>query len=175
MRKEVINYKLGVISLIAFLTYNLSFLIHNYCYADSISSSGLIKNARQYDGQAVVYEGEVIGEVMPRGEFAWVNINDGDNAIGVWAKQELIKDIVYAGSFKYAGDWVAVEGIFHNACAEHGGDLDIHGEKITKIRSGEPLIHLVPEYKKNLAIYLLGALGCLSLILLIRRRRPSRK
>ncbi|MGD9014947.1 MAG: DNA-binding protein, partial [Candidatus Omnitrophota bacterium] len=50
------------------------------CYAEPVSSTELIENAKSYDGQQVVYEGEVIGEVMHRRDGVWVNINDGDNS-----------------------------------------------------------------------------------------------
>ena len=51
--------------------------------ASSESGQALIENAGSFDGKTVTFRGEVIG-VMPRGDFAWVNILDGDYAIGVW-------------------------------------------------------------------------------------------
>jgi len=30
---------------------------------------------------------------MVRGDFAWVNVNDGENAIGVWLSKELAGEI----------------------------------------------------------------------------------
>ena len=43
---------------------------------------------------------------MVRGEYAWINVNDEKNAIGIWIKKELIKDILYTGSYKAKGDLV---------------------------------------------------------------------
>ena len=57
----------------------------------------------------IVYAGEVIGDVMVRGDFVWVNINDGENAIGVWLDKELAREIQFTGSYHdqrgLAGDY----------------------------------------------------------------------
>ena len=73
---------------------------------------------------------------MKRGDFSWVNINDGKDALGVWARNDLLKDLVYTGNYKCKEDWVEVTGVFHRACLEHGGDLDIHADSLRKISSG---------------------------------------
>ncbi|MDP2927900.1 MAG: DNA-binding protein, partial [Candidatus Omnitrophota bacterium] len=69
------------------LTLIILFLVfgpQTAAFSQSLSSSELINNAKEYDGKLIVYSGEVIGDVMLRGEFAWVNINDGQNALGAW-------------------------------------------------------------------------------------------
>ena len=52
--------------------------------AQKISINDLINNTTAYDMQTVTVEGEAIGEALERGDHAWVNINDGSNAIGIW-------------------------------------------------------------------------------------------
>ena len=133
-------------------------------YAQSISSTELINNAKEYDGKTVVYEGEVIGDIMVRGEFAWINVNDGQNAIGIWLDKNLPADILYTGSYKFKGDWVEVTGVFQRACLEHGGDLDIHAQTIRKIRQGRQILERLNTSKRNLGLVLLGVL-CLVWIL----------
>lgn len=167
------NNKEKIFFIICHLSSVICFLF-SVCHAQSISSNELINNAREYDGKAVVYQGEVIGDVMDRGEFAWVNLQDGTNAIGIWSVKSLIKDIVYSGSYKSTGDIIEVEGVFHNRCLEHGGDLDIHAQIIRKIKSGRLIEHKVDIYKRNTAFSLLGAL-CLILILIQLQRRLIRK
>lgn len=135
-----------------------------FCNAESVSSDELINNARQYNAMPVVYAGEVIGDIMKRGEYAWINVNDGKNAIGVWAEASLIKDIVYAGSYRASGDRVEVVGRFNRACPEHGGDLDIHASEIKKNASGGLTAEAPDLGKRNVAILLLGTL-CLAWIL----------
>jgi hypothetical protein len=124
------------------------------CYAQSISSAELINNAKNYNGNTVVYKGEVIGDIMLRGEYAWINVNDGKNAIGIWVKKELIKDILYAGSYKAKGDLVEITGKFNRSCVEHGGDLDIHAQSLTKISSGSKIPHLINKKQMNLILAL---------------------
>ncbi len=140
------------------------FFLPFYCYAQSVSSTELINNARLYDGKVVTYEGEVIGDIMARGEHAWINVNDGQNAIGIWVDKNLAKDILYTGSHKFKGDWIEVAGIFHRACLEHGGDLDIHAQAIRKVRQGREIIERLNINKRNLVFVLLGVL-CLVWIL----------
>ena len=101
-----------------------------------VGSNELIDNAIDYDKKEIVYSGEVIGDVMKRGKNCWINISDGDNAIGIWADGSLAKNIEYVGSYKYTGDEVKVTGIFNKACPEHGGDLDIHAQKIEITNKG---------------------------------------
>jgi len=108
------------------------------CYAQDISSTELIKEARQYDGNTVTYRGEVVGDIMIRGDYAWLNVNDGSNAIGIWIKKKMLRGIIYTGDYKAKGDIIEVSGIFHRSCPEHGGDLDLHARLLTKVVSGEP-------------------------------------
>ena len=74
----------------AILIFNIGILIYNCC-AQSLSSQELINHAKQYDGQMVVYSGEAVGDLMRRGEFCWLNLNDGQNAVGVWLALAMAK------------------------------------------------------------------------------------
>jgi len=146
------------------------FLLPLICYAQSISSTELINNAKQHDGKTVTYEGEVIGDVMVRGNYAWINVNDSQNAIGIWTDKNLAKNILYAGSYKSKGDWIEITGVFQRACLEHGGDLDIHAQAIRKVRQGREIIERLNIGKRNLVFVLLGAL-CLVWILKQLKRK----
>jgi len=103
--------------------------------ASSESGQALIENAGSFDSKAVTFRGEVIG-VMMRGDFAWVNIIDNGYAIGVWCRAENAKKVSFVGDYSHVGDTVEVAGTFHMACAEHGGDLDIHAENFTIVALG---------------------------------------
>jgi len=145
-----------------FLVLSFSFtffaLRFTLCMAQSISSTELIENAALYDGKTVVYEGEVIGDIMVRGKFAWINVNDGQNALGIWVHASLLNDIAFSGSYKSIGDGVEITGIFHRACPEHGGDLDIHAQAMRKAGSGRAIQQRLNPGKRNLAVFLLGVL-----------------
>lgn len=147
-----------------FLVLIFAFCILNFnCYAEAISSTELIQNAREYDGQKITYEGEAVGEVMRRKDGAWVNVYDGENAIGVWLPLSLVSSIEYAGSHKAQGDIIEVKGKFNNACLVHGGDLDIHAVSITKIKPGwEKQEYIIPA-KRDIVI-ILSIILCLLLI-----------
>jgi len=142
--------------------------------AEAVSSDELISRAKDYDGKAVLYEGEVIGDVMVRGDYAWINVNDGISALGIWLPKALAQSIRYTGSYKSKGDRVRVRGVFRRACPEHGGDLDIHADTLNQIRYGEVVKERVDVVKVNNALALAGVL-CLTLILMQLRRRQARK
>ena len=161
--KRAISYQLSATSLL--------FFCGTACYAQHISSTELINNAKEYDGKNVVYAGEVIGDVMVRGDFAWVNINDGENAVGVWLNKELAKEIQFTGSYHAKGDRLEIAGVFQRGCIQHGGDMDIHAQEIRKINPGKLVQEELDKGKRNLTFILLGIL-CLALIFV--RRRASR-
>jgi hypothetical protein len=131
-------------------------LIVRIAYAQPISSTDLINNSKQYDGKVVDYRGEVIGDIMMRGQHAWININDGQNAIGIWAAGILIKEITYKGNYSFHGDVVEITGIFHRSCPEHGGDLDIHAQTMRKVISGGQNFENPDFNKIRTAFILLG-------------------
>ena len=140
------------------------------CFGQSVSSAELINNAKSYDGKIVSYEGEVIGDVMKRGENAWINVNDGTNAVGVWIKASFIKDINYTGSYKSSGDRVEVVGVFNRSCIEHGGDLDIHAQSLRKINSGRLKAQRLNPDKRSEVFILLGVLISVWILSLLKRK-----
>ena len=133
-------------------------------YAAEVKSQELIDNAKKYDGVLITYTGEAIGDIMVRGNYAWVNINDGDNAIGVWVPSSEAKKISFTGSYKYNGDKIRVTGIFHRACKDHGGDLDIHSNSLQVIVKGSKKVQPVSNTKKAGAAALLLLSGVLMMI-----------
>ncbi|MFA5388701.1 MAG: DNA-binding protein [Candidatus Omnitrophota bacterium] len=144
-------------------------LLVTSCYAEeSVSSADLINNAKEYDGKEIVYQGEVIGDVMARKEFAWINVNDGANAIGIWLAKDLVKVIAYTGSYKSRGDIVEIKGIFHRSCIEHGGDLDIHAAELRKAKEGALMEEKFDNHKRNIALILFGILGLITLSSLLK-------
>ncbi len=113
-------------------------LLANSAAGNNVASDDLINNSKDFDKKEVVYSGEVIGDIMKRDEYAWINVSDGANAIGVWVRSEEVGKIKFTGKYNYTGDIIKVEGIFNRACSEHGGDLDIHANKIEVIKQGHP-------------------------------------
>ncbi len=161
--KRAIRHLLSVAGLICFCAAA--------CYAQPISSTELINNAKDHDGKSVVYAGEVIGDVMARGDFAWVNVNDGENAIGIWLNKELAGEIQFAGSYHAKGDRLEIAGIFNRGCIQHGGDMDIHAQTVRTINPGGPVREEFDTGKRNFTFILLGVLA----LVLIFARQPRRK
>jgi hypothetical protein len=159
--------KVWSIFLVLFIVHSLWFMV---CWAQPLSSTDLINNAKLYNGKTVVYEGEVIGDVMVRGEYAWINVNDGKNALGVWINKSLVKDILYTGSYKSKGDWVEITGAFQNVCLQHGGDLDIHAQAMRKLASGRPIHEKLNPSKLNMVIVLSLVWGGIWILTPFRRK-----
>lgn len=136
----------------------------------TVSSTELIEHARDFDGKEVTYQGEVIGEVMNRGDHSWVNLNDGENAVGIWLDNNFLGLISFYGSYQARGDWLEVRGIFNRACRMHGADLDIHAMYVKKLREGRAIDNRLVPAKQKLAIILSGVLLCLLIGQLLSRK-----
>ena len=158
------NFKLVLIAFFLVFSFRLA------VFAQTLSSSELINNAKQYDGKIVTYSGEVIGDVMLRGEFAWANINDGQNALGIWMDALLAKEIKFTGNYKTRGDNFEITGVFHRACLEHGGDLDIHTQSLRKLSNGRMVKENLNFDKVSLIFILLGALFFIWILTLFKHK-----
>ncbi|MFH1847949.1 MAG: DNA-binding protein [Candidatus Omnitrophota bacterium] len=144
-------------------------------FAGPVSSDALIGSPRKYDMEVVEYRGEIIGDIMTRGDHAWLSVSDGNNAIGVWTKKELLKDIKFAGDYKKKGDIVTVKGVFHRACVEHGGDLDIHALSMDLAKRGYFIPRPVQAEKVFYSAVFSAVTLCLALLCLIKSVRTARK
>ncbi|MBU4141103.1 MAG: DNA-binding protein [Candidatus Omnitrophica bacterium] len=140
--------------------------------APAVSSEELFKEAEKYDGETVIYKGEVIGDIMVREGFAWLNVRDKSDAIGVFCPKDMAGGIKYKGGYGFTGDTVSVWGVFHRSCPEHGGDTDIHAEKIIIIQEGQAIYHPLEAGKVKASIILPAiALGLAIIYLIVRRFR----
>jgi hypothetical protein len=145
-------------------------------HGENVGSNELIEQAKDFDGQEIVYSGEVIGDILDAGDHVWLNVSDGSNAIGVWTDRNLASDIQIPGRYGQHGDTVQVTGVFYRACPEHGGDFDIHAKSVTLVQSGYPVSHDVTEWKVWLAVLLtVGAAGCMVFVLSRANWRTRRR
>jgi hypothetical protein len=157
---KFITLLLAIISLLS---------IGNYLYAQSISGNELVDNAHFYDKRTIQFQGEVIGDIMFRKNHAWINVNDGSKAIGVWGDSRLMKNIEFCGSYRHIGDTVKVIGVFNRSCPQHGGDLDIHASEISIIEKGYEVDNPVNPNKIWIAFILfLGIVVVVSIPQLIK-------
>ncbi|HNQ49981.1 MAG TPA: DNA-binding protein [Candidatus Omnitrophota bacterium] len=141
------------------------------CAAQTVSSEELIARPKDFDGTAVVFRGEVIGDIMIRGGYAWINVHDGKAAIGVWAAAAMARGIAHAGNFRHSGDIVEIEGTFNRACVEHGGDMDIHAQVMKVASPGAPRMTCsLNKVKKDWVIKLLGVVAIVWILTLLKTR-----
>ncbi len=127
------------------------------CSAENIGSrtaAELIENGKLLDGSEVSMTVEMIGDVMSRGEFAWVNGLDSTGAMGFWIPSDQASKVKVLGNGKFKGDTVRISGIFHRACQEHGGDMDIHVSYLAIIKPGYSFTRKIPDEKIRWSVLL---------------------
>jgi len=129
-------------------------IISANCYAVVWSSNELIEKAKELNGRKLNYRGELVTAILNRGEYSWINLNDGSNAIGVWSKSSLLSGVKFAGDYKNRGDMIEVNGTFNRACSIHNGELDIHAETIKIVKKGHRIIRGIDINRINSAIAL---------------------
>ena len=164
----------GGIMFTAFILYTLHFT-HYTVLAQTTPSTELITWAKHYDGKTVQFEGEVIGEIMIRGQYAWINLNDGLNAIGVWVDRTLLNAQLIAGSYKSKGAWIEVRGIFSRTCLQHSGDLDIHAQSLTVKQDGYVIPEKAELQKGSFALGALLVLGVIWLLTFVGAKPAGKK
>ena len=133
-----------------------------------VTSTDLIEKAKEYDGQTVTYKGEIIGDIMNRGEYAWINISDGSNAIGIYVLSSSLDGITMAGNYGSKGDVVTVTGVYHRACADHGGDLDIHASTIALLEKGG-IIDEPHDLTKEIIATVLFVAACIATVFVAKK------
>jgi hypothetical protein len=141
------------------------------------TSGQLVEKPKDYNGKTVTFTGESIGEVMVRGDYAWIHLNDDaymelnveegaklggyNSGIAVWIPSSLTVPIDTYGDYKHEGSIVQVSGTFNAACKEHGGDLDIHATTLSVIRPGHVVADPIAPWKAALAVGLAALAGAL--------------
>lgn len=134
------------------------------------SSADLVEQPKEFDGQDVTFAGEAIGEAMVRGDMAWLHINDDayylqnveegaqlggyNTGMAIWLPADLAGQIAYFGDYEHEGDIVEVDGVFNAACAEHGGDMDIHASALSVVDQGHEVVDEVKPQKVVWAVVL---------------------
>lgn len=131
----------------------------------AIDGPGLIENAKSLNGQEITFQGEVVGDIMPRQDHYWINVLSNGTAIGIWITSEQRTRISHSGQYGSKGDQVEIEGLFQQACAEHGGDLDIHANSLVVVSDGS----ILPQHLNIIRLAVAAglfilAIGCLSIL-----------
>lgn len=116
--------------------------------------SELIDKGKEYNSQILTVKGEAVGELLERGEYSFLNINDGTSAMGIYLKTKDGEMVKYYGNYHNIGDTVRVKGVFNRACKEHGGDMDIHCNSMEIVSNGHGRTHDISKWKINIILVL---------------------
>lgn len=140
---------------------------------EPVSSTQLIEQASSWDGKQIAFEGEAVGEVLRHGQWAWINVSDSQNTIGCYVDAAQAEQIQLCGRYGVTGDTLRIEGVFSRACAEHGGDADIHVEHLQILQTGE--IQKITLSPKLLTVTCVNAVIaiCLLVAVILRKRRHA--
>lgn len=153
-----------------------------------VTSSQIIECPELFDGHAVVFVGEVIGDVLRRDGGAWVLMNDDDYALeagplrshgrllgynsglSVWLEGDVAELVDEAGGPDRRGDILLVRGVVHRTDPADGGGLTIRAFEGEVLADGEPI--RVPLHTTQAVVA--GALALVAAGLLVVERRARR-
>lgn len=160
----------GLMALIVLLSFSFTVAEAN----DVEKLNDLIEKGSFFNRQTVTVQGEAIGEALERNKYAWVNINDQTNAMGIWMKLDDAKKIKFFGDYTHKGDIIKVSGVFNRACKEHGGDMDIHGTTVEIVEKGHEVKEDVSAWKMVVGVVLTLITLCIAGFYYYRiKRNPS--
>lgn len=141
----------------------------------TVDSASLVENAAAWNGRTISFTGEAVGELMVRGDRAWIHLNDDaymwknieegatlggyNSGHAIWVPAAQGRRIAWFGDYKHEGDIIKVTGVFHAACPLHGGDMDIHADFLEVVRPGHPVGHVVDRQRAFTALLLLALAG----------------
>ena len=126
-----------------------------------INNAALIREAGKLNNKTVIIAGEVIGDVMRRGDFSWFNINDESDMIGIKAPAQMAAKITDAGAFEYVGDIVEIKGVFVRTDRKTGGELYVDAGDIKILKPGYKIFHVVEPLKIKTTLTLSLIMLCL--------------
>jgi len=139
-----------------------------------LTSEELLRDTPKWDGKDIVFRGEAIGDIMRRGEFVWLNLQDDFGTIGVWAPRDMARGIQYTGDYRHKGDTIEIEGKFFRADPKLAGELCIRAQRLTIVNPGNTIARPLHPLKIEIAVlFFIGALILgLFRIFMKRRGRP---
>jgi len=139
--------------------------------AFAVTTGELVAFTAGQDGSRVTIEGEAVGEaIRAQPGHRWINVLEGGTAVGVVVTEAMASRVERYGDHAAIGDRVRVTGVFHLACDEHGGDLDVHAEAFEVLEAGHPRSTPVALWKLSV----IGACApAIAVLFRVYRRRRS--
>lgn len=110
---------------------------------------------RSHDGETIVIEGEAVGDVLrAMGGGHWVNVLGNEVGLGVWMDDDQVAQIEHFGEYHHSGDRIKVTGSLNITCTRHGGEFDLHAERVEVVEQGQPR-----EQESRIEYALVGLVG----------------
>lgn len=115
----------------------------------------LLGESGRWHGRPVTVRGEAIGDLMIRGETGWLNISDGEAAVGIRAPADMLGEVRFLGRYNTVGDLVSVSGFFYAAGPGDSGGAHIRAESLSVLQRGDTVPETISPGKFRLAFTLL--------------------
>ena len=101
-------------------------------YSQAVES--ILKHKDFFDRKSVSVEGEVVGDIIKRGNHSIVNLKDGSFFIGLVLTPEQVHSIEFTRTSQSRGDLVKAEGIFYKEYPELSGESIISVKDLVVVK-----------------------------------------
>ena len=143
----------------------------------SLSTKEIVSLPPSEGGLDVTMEGEAILAALRSDEgHVFVNLLQDDTAVGVWMSRVQADRIDGFGRYGRSGTFLRVEGVVNVACAQHGGDLDVHAARVEVVSPAQEAgLVLVPPSRIAIGVGVVAAAVIeWGLFTRLRRRRRAK-
>ena len=109
----------------------------------SSSVAELLSASSRMDGDKVRITGEVVGYAAKAdATHRWITIQDQEGrTVSAYVRNSLAAGVDVFGKYGLHGDKVAIEGVYHQACPKHSGELELHASTLSVLVKGYPVVH----------------------------------
>lgn len=119
-----------------------------------VQASQVFRCPAAFEDMPVTFAGEVVGELLPRGDGAWAQINDDayalevgplvghrerqgfNSGLAVWLPDGLHERVETVGRPAQRGDVVLVRGTIHRTDPDDGGGLTLRADELVVVSEG---------------------------------------
>ncbi|MTV27029.1 hypothetical protein FTX61_16640 [Nitriliruptoraceae bacterium ZYF776] len=156
---------------------------------DRVTSTAVVACPEAYDGRAVTFVGELVGDLLHRDGGAFVQVNDDDyalevgplpthddhrgtnSALAVWLPDDLLDPVTGLGRPGQRGDVVEVAATVHRADPADGGGLTLRAHELTVLAEA---VELPREVDGLQLVFALAAVAVAATLFGLRRRAARR-
>lgn len=155
-----------------------------------VSSTAVVECPDIFDGQSVIYVGEVVGDILRRDGGAWVLVNDDDYALkvgpagasgelrglnsglSVWLPDPLADELSSPGGPGWRGDVIQVAGTIRRVDPDDGGGLTLRATTMEVVAVAMEVDRPLDAAQLALA---LGLVAIVAALFVLERRTAERR